>query len=783
MSNLPDSAPCPTASPPSSDSPNSRVVLSILSVKPNSDLEGDDDFVPFYDNKADIYGFVTIDGEEFKLPEITENNYPHWDRDGVFRKEVSSTLVPIKIAIWEADELATGDDDHVDICPLPDKADLDLVFNLCSLELSGDIATQSTQGVITVSGGSDDNDATIRFKVELEDSRPVTDNDLALVEVDLVQVRHHTQRLVAGKPTAVMARIANNFDVNITTNLRVQISGGGVNVDDTFPVTLGAGEVKKVYLYENSPVIFPASSTPYEIAVIASIEDPSSNSLPIDDCRRMNDSIRNRIVWKVISTKPELSFLWMKVGTLLDIGNYTPNSHFSEIMELGQAYIEAVFPIVDPFADESPFPLSPPLNASVNFLSSILQAFQIPLDALEPFALVFELNGAAILAGYDHLMGVLPSHDWFERFSLKLKRWKEVTGLSLGEFAPHAVIFLPRRKSEDGNDIGPQMTLPGHELGHCYGLSTDSRLKKSWLCDVDWPVVGALPCGAAGGFDEYEHEDETLQAGNPASGYWVSQGGEPPAILPLVNQEQCDSHCLMGGSPRNAHLSWGTDGRWIDAADYEHLLTKLSLVPDPEVIYVSGMISWHDQMYMGPIYLLPQGTPDREELFGLYAVRFEDKDGQPLAEYGIPINWNAPHFPRPMPISFFGLTLPYDRRTQRIVFLNRGTGKILGQRTVSRRAPSVRIESPYQETRVDDGTPLDVRWLAKDEDDDELTYTILVSPTGERWWPAASWLTEERYELPTDPLEPGHYLLKVLAHDGVHVSESEPVRFRLDRAY
>jgi hypothetical protein len=54
------SAPCPSAFAPGEGGPPSVVVVEIISVKPNTDLEGDDDFVPFYDNHADIYGFVTI---------------------------------------------------------------------------------------------------------------------------------------------------------------------------------------------------------------------------------------------------------------------------------------------------------------------------------------------------------------------------------------------------------------------------------------------------------------------------------------------------------------------------------------------------------------------------------------------------------------------------------------------------------------------------------------------------------------------------------------------------
>ena len=773
MSHSVDFAPCPGKTPPSANPPSSTVVVSILSVKPNSDFEGDDDYVPFYNNRADIYGFVTIAGEQFELPTISENDHPHWDQNGVFRKTVSTSQVPIRIDIWEADEGLTGDDDRVDICPLPDKSHLDLVFDLCSLQLAGDINSQSTQGVISVSGGDEDEDATIRFKVELEDGRPVSFDDLALVEIDLVQVRHQTERLVARKPTVVMARLANNFAVDVTTNLRVVISGGGLNIDDTFPIEVQAGEVKKVYLYENSPLSFPPRDTSYPVAVIASLEDPGSAGLKQDDCRRENDAIQNRILWKVITTRRDFSFLWMKVGTLLDIGNYTPDAHFKEIKDLGHAYIKAIFPYVDPPVDESPFPLSPPTSAALDFLVSVLSAFQIPADALEPFALTFELNAAAIVAGYDRLMGVLPSHDWFKRFSF----WGEVTGQSMGEFAPHAVIFLPRLKSEDGLDVGPQMTLPAHELGHTFGLSVDSRLKKSWVCEVDWPVVGALPCGASGGFDEYKHEEVDLQDGNPASGYWVAQGGEPAALLPLLNQEQCNAHCLMGNSPRNAHLAWSGDARWIDAADYNQLLDKASLTPDPEVIFVSGMIAWNDQMYLGSTYHLPQGIPDSTESFGLYAVRFEDEAGKTLSEYGIPINWNYAEFERAMPVTFFGLKLPYSEGTRRIVFLNRGTNTVLALQEVSHHIPSVRLKSPGQVVAA--GAKVDLAWVAEDADNDVLRYSLLLSPNGERWWPVSLGLSESSFSLATEALEPGDYSIKVLAHDGVHVGESQPMPLRI----
>ena len=85
----------------------------------------------------------------------------------------------------------------------------------------------------------------------------------------------------------------------------------------------------------------------------------------------------------------------------------------------------------------------PPVTAAADFVVSILSSFGLPADAVEPVVLTFELNGVAALLPQNRLMGVLPNKDWFRRFS----SWSDVTGFSLGEFMPRAVIFLPRDES------------------------------------------------------------------------------------------------------------------------------------------------------------------------------------------------------------------------------------------------------------------------------------------------------------------------------------------------
>jgi len=684
-------AQCPSSTPPSINPPNSIVRVQILSVKPNSDMEGDDDYIPFYDNHADIFGEVTIDAQVFNLPEIEDSDFPHWD--DIFEKQVASSPVKITIKIFEDDYGLTGDNDVVDVNPSPESDVLDLEFDLCALVLRLGSNEFSTQGVVEINAGSGDSQATIRLKVETADGRPVTSDDLAIVEADLVQVLFHSPKLISGKPTILLVRIANNYSTSITTNVHVAISGGGLNKNDVFPVTIGSGEVKKEYFYLNNPFRFPESASSYAVALLVRLDDLNNQNLPTGDCKRLNDGNNNRLIWKTVHTPRRYSLMWTKVGTLLDGFNFASDGQLQENIDLGGAFIHGVYPLSFPNNYKAPFDVMPPLTAAVDFLTTILSVFGIPADNVLPFALAFELNGVANITGCERLMGVLPNKDWFSRFSYGF--FDDVTGLSLGEFAPRAVIFLPEH--DDGTDVGPCMTLPAHELGHTFGLSTDPRLKDSWVCQVDWPILGSAACGIVGGFDEYK--STTFPNGNPSDGFWISQGNEPTAIAGLLNQEQCGSFCLMAGSPVNAHLNWAGKKRWIDAADYDQLIKKLQKGPDPEVIYVSGIISWDDKLLLGSIQHIGRGIADRDTSYGAYAIRFFDRAGKLLKEVGIPVYWSSPDFSaRPRPVTFFGLNVVYPENARLLQVINRMSAKVLGSINISAQKPAIKLQGLSKST-------------------------------------------------------------------------------------
>ena len=159
----------------------------------------------------------------------------------------------------------------------------------------------------------------------------------------------------------------------------------------------------------------------------------------------------------------------------------------------------------------------------------------------------------------------------------------------------------------------------------------------------------------------------------------------------------------------------------------------------------------------------------------MYGFRFLDEHGQQLSEVGLPVAWNHAEYRKALPVTFFGLTLEFPRGAKTVEVWNRGTGTLLATRKVDLSVPEVRLDDP--ETKGD--ALLALRWTARDDEGSELTYAVMISQNGERWWPAAYGLTENRFDLDTAPLASGEYVIKVLALNSIRVGESNQVTFRV----
>ena len=121
------------------------------------------------------------------------------------------------------------------------------------------------------------------------------------------------------------------------------------------------------------------------------------------------------------------------------------------------------------------------------------------------------------------------------------------------------------------------------------------------------------------------------------------------------------------------------------------------------------------------------------------------------------------------------MTLEFPRGSKTVEVWNRGTGDLLATREVDLSVPEVHLTDPIRT----DGEPLELRWTARDRDDSDLTYIVMLNQTGERWWPAAYGMRETRLAIDRDTLPGGEYLAKVLALNSIRVGTSEPVGFNL----
>jgi hypothetical protein len=146
-----------------------------------------------------------------------------------------------------------------------------------------------------------------------------------------------------------------------------------------------------------------------------------------------------------------------------------------------------------------------------------------------------------------------------------------------------------------------------------------------------------------------------------------------------------------------------------------------------------------------------------------------------LSEVGLPVAWNHAEFHRPLPVTFFGVTLELPESATRLEIWNRGTGTRLGEVDLDRSVPEVYLETPERQ-----GPSVVFHWRARDREGSALTYAILVSPDGELWWPAAYGVSETEYAIDTGSLKPGEYRVQILALNAIRVGRSNEVTVRLD---
>jgi len=327
---------------------------------------------------------------------------------------------------------------------------------------------------------------------------------------------------------------------------------------------------------------------------------------------------------------------------------------------------------------------------------------------------LWDLTLQAVLTGNDVVVGDVRK-DFFWDHTL----WTGLSGGTVGLTIPS---FTKAALVEQG-----YWTTTAHEVGHLNGL----------------------PLGVE---EEYGQQPYPRDIGNWASGYSV------------VERELLETYCFMGSSASEMF------DRWIENKDYEHLLTRFKEGPDPQILFVGGIVFNNGTVNLFPWYTMPYGTPDlSEENHGDYGLVFLDNQGDILGQIGFNITFTI--LGTVYDAMGFAFTVPYFPDTHQIL-LTHETATI-GQRTVTGNPPTVAVTYPNGGEAMIRDRIYSLHWEAADADGDTLSYSVLFSPDrGSNWQPLATNLQEKTFdwEIP-EGLQTQSGIIKVIASDGVNTGE------------
>lgn len=344
---------------------------------------------------------------------------------------------------------------------------------------------------------------------------------------------------------------------------------------------------------------------------------------------------------------------------------------------------------------------------------------------------------------YDFAVGVVPT-DWIRTRLDNLGRTIQagiVKGFVEGEGGTSIWAIV---------EVGTEYTTAAHELGHLLGLDDDYKCK-------------------------------SVGFGSTAEGLWVDQrrvinvvNDKGIVVSHTADHQNCDVYETDKTIYRTfMHYGGTIYNRWVDVHDYEQILERLREKNDPEVLMVRGWLhkngsaSFSDTLYHG------EGIEDLEgNSIGDYHIVLLNESGV-IYQTGFNMTYQILADP---PIksneTTFSFRIPWFNSTCAIE-LRDSLENVLATKTVTPNPPVVNIGFPNGGEEIIPETNYTIAWTASDLDGDNLTYNVLISNDGGfTWIPIRTEIKEENISYNFMNLPGGdHYLIKVIAGDGVNVGE------------
>jgi hypothetical protein len=545
----------------------------ILEISQAEAINKNTDLTPlfFWAVQQDFYPKLGVDGPSPPAgltpgPQIEQRDWAVWDAPFQVTKTFAdlsalggSNIVHGAIELWE-DDNDPDSDEFFDINPEPGRT-LPLQFDVCSLRYTrqGDFATKLS-GTTWIPQGVESDPGRVQINMRTADGKPFLPNNVAIADASPVQAVYHPRYIIKDKATAFMLQLSSSHSAPAGADITVTLTDGISTVSDSKSVIVPP-EGLKVFFFDGSGTAAPFAPDKqpnfrrlgYTVAmnVPADATSPDPGGL-FPNCIASQD---NQLVGSlpIIATdSPKTLYLaWDWGASAIPGESITPApptvAQVTTTALANEKFRRAIFPIADVVSAVYPG-----------------RALSIKTE-LEPAPTILGWSVAAHIVGIDTLE-LMPRNNWFSENASRLRFGATAIGMSLGEFAPHAVL------SEQGFS-----EVAVHEQGHTYQLS-----RRPCSTGGAAELLFGLGCR-----DEYAHAPAD---GAPyrASGYDVlgqvypaGSGGAAGTREVLNSVNFMDSTGPLDGQPYD---------RWIDNLSYDWLSERLRSPQDPPLISLSGYV-------------------------------------------------------------------------------------------------------------------------------------------------------------------------------------------------
>ena len=178
---------------------------------------------------------------------------------------------------------------------------------------------------------------------------------------------------------------------------------------------------------------------------------------------------------------------------------------------------------------------------------------------------------------------------------------------------------------------------------------------------------------------------------------------------------------------------------WITQGTYRQLLTHYQATPDPAVIDVNTTFYNSEKKgvvaHISPHYTLDSVPDQKVTINSPYTVAVLDSAGKQLAKYPIPVEFR--HSDDNESSLFANSTLRIERPNGAAKVVVTGPNGVLDSREIGTGAPpKIAFASTLPKVQPDGGT-VTVSWTGTSSNGKPLLYSLLYSPDGKSWAPAA----------------------------------------------